>query len=205
MAGNEAQRPRQNQDHDPGRETEMIPRPTTEDPNYQGSNKLRDKVALITGGDSGIGRAIAIAYAKEGADVAIVYLEEHEDAKETQQRVEKEGRHCFLIPGDVTDPTFCEKAVQQTVAEFGHLDILINNAAVHYPKESLDEISNEQIDKTFRTNIFSIFYITREALKHLKEGDSIINTTSVTAYRGSSHLSVRERRPSRPVRDESNS
>lgn len=188
MAGNEAQRPRQNQDHDPGRETEMIPRPTTEDPNYQGSNKLRDKVALITGGDSGIGRAIAIAYAKEGADVAIVYLEEHEDAKETQQRVEKEGRHCFLIPGDVTDPTFCEKAVQQTVAEFGHLDILINNAAVHYPKESLDEISNEQIDKTFRTNIFSIFYITREALKHLKEGDSIINTTSVTAYRGSSHL-----------------
>lgn len=131
---------------------------------------------------------MAIAYAKEGADVAVVYLEEHSDAKETKQRVEKEGRHCLLIAGDICDEGFCQDAVGRTVEELGHLDILVNNAGVHYPQESIEDISTEQLERTFRTNILSMFFLTKAALKHLKEGSAIVNTTSVTAYRGSPHL-----------------
>lgn len=157
MAQQQKQRPPQFQEQVPGREREMVPRPITEDPNYKGSDKLRDKVALITGGDSGIGRAVAIAYAKEGADVAIVYLEEHEDAETTKERVEKEGRRCLAIAGDIGSEQFCKEAVNRTIQEFGHLDILVNNASEHFSKESLEEISSEQLESTFRTNVFGMF------------------------------------------------
>ncbi|MDB9372543.1 SDR family oxidoreductase [Nodularia sphaerocarpa] len=168
----------------PGKESEMQPKPKADDPHYQGSGKLDNKVALITGGDSGIGRAVAIAFAKEGADVAIVYLNEHDDAKETKHLVEKQGRRVVAIAGDITDETFCQQAVEQTVDEFGKLDILINNAAEQHPKENIEEISKEQLERTFRTNIFSMFYLTKAAMKHLKAGSAIINSTSVTAYKG---------------------
>jgi NAD(P)-dependent dehydrogenase (short-subunit alcohol dehydrogenase family) len=166
----------------------MTPRPESENPQQRGCEKLRDKVALITGGDSGIGRAVAIAYAKEGADITIVYLNEHEDAKETKRMVEGEGRRCLMIAGDVGDEKFCLQAVQQTVREFGRLDILVNNAAEQHPQESLEQITAEQLERTFRTNIFSYFYMGKAALPHLKEGSTIINTTSVTAYKGSAQL-----------------
>jgi NAD(P)-dependent dehydrogenase (short-subunit alcohol dehydrogenase family) len=158
-----------------------------EDRDYRGSGKLQDKAALITGGDSGIGRAVALAFAKEGADVAIVYLNEHGDAHETKARVEKEGRRCMAIAGDVGDERFCQQAVQDTIRELGRLDILVNNAAEQHPQESLEKITSEQLERTFRTNIF-FFYMTKAALTHLREGSAIINTTSVTAYRGSPHL-----------------
>jgi NAD(P)-dependent dehydrogenase (short-subunit alcohol dehydrogenase family) len=166
----------------------MTPKPKADDAQYQGSNKLKDKVALITGADSGIGRAVAIAFAKEGADVAILYLNEHDDAKETKHLVEKQGRRAVTIAGDIGDETFCQQAIQQTVGEFGKLDILINNAAEQHPKESIEEITQEQLERTFRTNIFSMFFMTKAALKHLQAGSSIINTTSVTAYKGSPQL-----------------
>jgi NAD(P)-dependent dehydrogenase (short-subunit alcohol dehydrogenase family) len=188
MPSEQQQQPPQHQQQQPGIEQEMTPKPKAEDPNYQGSGKLQGKVALITGGDSGIGRAVAIAFAKEGADVAIGYLNEHEDAKETQNRVKELGRNCISIAGDIGDESFCKSAVQQVVDTFGHLDILINNAAEQHPKESIEEISAEQLEKTFRTNIFSMFYLTKAALPHLKEGSSIINTTSVTAYQGNPQL-----------------
>lgn len=188
MTAGQEQRPAQHQNQQPGRESEMTPQPQAEDFKYQGSGKLRDKVALITGGDSGIGRAAAIAYAKEGADVAIVYLNEHEDAEKTKQMIEKEGRSCLTMAGDVGDEKFCQQAVQQTVDKFGRLDILVNNAAEQHPKESIEEISADQLERTFRTNIFSMFYLTKAALPHLKEGSAIINTTSVTAYKGSEQL-----------------
>ncbi len=188
MTAGQEQRSAQHQNQQPGRESEMTPQPQAEDFKYQGSGKLRDKVALITGGDSGIGRAAAIAYAKEGADVAIVYLNEHEDAEKTKQMIEKEGRSCLTMAGDVGDEKFCQQAVQQTVDQFGRLDILVNNAAEQHPKESIEEISAEQLERTFRTNIFSMFYLTKAALPHLKEGSAIINTTSVTAYKGSEQL-----------------
>jgi NAD(P)-dependent dehydrogenase (short-subunit alcohol dehydrogenase family) len=145
-------------------------------------------VALSTGGDSGIGRAVAIAYAKEGADVAIVYLDEHDDARETKQRIEEIGRRCITLAGDVGDPEFCHDAVSLTVEEFGKLDVLVNNAAEQHPQESLLDITPEQLEQTFRTNIFAYFYMAREALKHIGPGGAIINTSSVTAYRGSDHL-----------------
>jgi NAD(P)-dependent dehydrogenase (short-subunit alcohol dehydrogenase family) len=182
------QRPRQQQSRQPGLETAMSPRPQSERPEQGGCGKLRDKVALITGGDSGIGRAVAIAYAKEGADTAIVYLNEHEDAKETKRLAEREGRRCLLIAGDVGDERFCRDAVEQTVREFGRLDILVNNAAEQHPQDSLEQITSEQLERTFRTNIFSYFYMGKAALPHLKEGSAIINTTSVTAYKGSAQL-----------------
>ena len=184
----EQQQPPQQQNQRPGIEAEMTPQPVAEDPKYRGSGKLRGKVALITGGDSGIGRAVAIAYAREGADVAIVYLNEQEDAEETRRLVEEEGQSCLLIAGDIGDERFCQQAVEQTVAEFGRLDILVNNAAEQHPQKNIEDISAEQLERTFRTNIFAMFYLTKAALKHLKEGSAIINTTSVTAYKGSPEL-----------------
>ena len=182
------QRPPQQQSRRPGLESVMTPRPEAERPTYKAAGKLTGKVALITGGDSGIGRAVAITYAKEGADVAIAYLNEHQDAEETKRQVEQEGRRCLLIAGDAGDEAFCQQAVEQTVRELGQLDILVNNAAEQHPQDSLEKITAEQLERTFRTNIFSYFYMARAALPHLKPGSSIINTTSVTAYRGSSHL-----------------
>ncbi|UKO98064.1 SDR family oxidoreductase [Nostoc sp. UHCC 0870] len=176
------------QQEPPGVESKMQPKPKAEDAHYRGSGKLQDKVALITGGDSGIGRAVAIAFAKEGADVAFIYLKEHGDAEETKNLVEEHGRTALSIAGDITDEAFCQRVVQQTVDEFGKLDIIINNAAEQHPQQSIEDISQEQLERTFRTNIFSMFYITKAAMKHLKEGSCIINTTSVTAYKGNQQL-----------------
>ncbi len=181
-------KPPQHQQGQPGREHEMKPRPKFRDSDYKGSGKLEGKVAIITGGDSGIGRSAAVHFAMEGADVAIVYLNEDRDAEETKHQVEKFNRRCLLIRGDVGDEQFCQQAVQKTVREFGRLDVLVNNAAEQHPQESIENISVEQLERTFRTNIFSFFYMTKAALPHLKKGASIINTTSVTAYRGSPHL-----------------
>ena len=180
--------PPQHQRQQPGREHKMRPRPRAEDEKHRGSGKLQDKVAIITGGDSGIGRAVAIAFAKEGADVSVVYLEERKDANETRRLVEEHRRKCLLIEGDVGKEDFCRKAIDQTVKEFGRIDILVNNAAEQHPQDSIEEISEKQLERTFRTNIFSFFFMVKAAMKHLKEGAAIINTTSVTAYKGSAHL-----------------
>jgi NAD(P)-dependent dehydrogenase (short-subunit alcohol dehydrogenase family) len=179
--------PPQVQDQQPGHETEMNPRPDYE-PRYPGSNRLQGKVALITGGDSGIGRATAVLFAREGADLAIMYLNENEDAQETKRLVEREGRSCLTIAGDVGDPGFCRMAVDQVIQRFGKLDVLVNNAAEQHPKKEIEEITPDQIDRTFRTNIFGYFYMVQAAMPHLKKGAAIINTTSVTAYRGSGDL-----------------
>ena len=172
----------------PGLESELEPRPKFLAPEYRGSGKLEDKVAIITGGDSGIGRAVAVLFAREGADVAIVYLSEDEDAEETRQAVESEGRRAILIPGDVTDSAFCDVAVETTVREFGRLDILVNNAAYQEHLPSLEDITDEQLDRTFRTNIYGYFYMARAALPHLKEGAAIVNSGSVTGIQGSKEL-----------------
>lgn len=182
------QRPPQHQDQQPGMEHKLRPRPKADDASYLGSRKLEGKVALITGGDSGIGRAAAIAFAKEGADIAVVYLNEHKDAEEAKSLVEEQGQTCLLLAGDIGDEEFCRSAVQQTVEKLKGINILVNNAAVQYPQDSIADISAEQLEKTFRTNIFAMFYMIKAALPHLKKGDAIINTTSVTAYRGSAHL-----------------
>jgi NAD(P)-dependent dehydrogenase (short-subunit alcohol dehydrogenase family) len=184
----ERQQPPQHQDQQPGRQNQMDPQPKIARRDYKGSDKLKDKVALITGGDSGIGQSTALLFAREGADVAIVYLAEDEDAQKTRQLVEGEGRRCVTIKGDVGDESFCRQAVDQTVRELGKLDILVNNAAEQHPKASLEEITAEQLEKTFRTNIFAYFFMAKAALPHLKAGSSIINTTSVTAYKGSPQL-----------------
>jgi NAD(P)-dependent dehydrogenase (short-subunit alcohol dehydrogenase family) len=181
-------RPAQKQRRQPGRESKMAPRPLAERREYRGSGKLKGKVALITGGDSGIGRAVAILFAKEGADVAISYLNEHKDAKETQREVEQEGSKCLLLPGDIGNERTCKKMVADTVKEFDRLDVLVNNAAEQHPQEDIRKITSQQLERTFRTNIFSYFYFVKAAVDHLKPGSTIINTTSVTAYRGSSHL-----------------
>ena len=180
--------PAQHQQRKPGREHKMKPRPRADDEKHRGSGKLQDKIALITGGDSGIGRAVAISFAKEGADVAVVYLEEEKDADETRRLVEEQGKKCLLIEGDVGEEDFCRRAVERTVKEFGKLDILINNAAEQHPQDSIEKISEKQLERTFRTNIFSMFFMVKAAMKHLKKGAAIINTTSVTAYKGSDHL-----------------
>ncbi|HEX8635732.1 MAG TPA: SDR family oxidoreductase [Pyrinomonadaceae bacterium] len=180
--------PSQQQDQRPGIESEMTPRPVADDATHLGSRKLEGKVSIITGGDSGIGRAVAIAYAREGADVCVMYLNEHDDARETARLVEAEGRRCLLIDGDVGDENFCRAAVERVVSEWGRLDVLVNNAAEQHPQETIEDISAEQLERTFRTNIFSMFYLVKAALRHLKAGGSIINTTSVTAYKGSPEL-----------------
>lgn len=180
--------PPQQQRPQPGRETEMRPRPTFDDPEYRGAGKLQGMTAVITGGDSGIGRAVAIAFAKEGANIAIVYLSEDQDAQETKTNVEKYGARCILISGDAGSTDFCRQCVEQTLNEFGRLDIVVNNAAVQFPQKSILDISEEQLALTFRTNIFSMFYMVKAALPHLSQGSAIINTTSVTAYRGSAGL-----------------
>tara|TARA_R110002124_G_scaffold111313_1_gene265014 strand:+ start:6215 stop:7048 length:834 start_codon:yes stop_codon:yes gene_type:complete len=171
------------QDQQPGNEYEMVPQPDYM-PKYPGSGRLNGKVALITGGDSGIGRATAILFAREGADLAILYLDEDEDAAATQQMVETEGAQALLIKGDVGDKSFCKSAVAKTIKKFGRLDVVINNAAEQHAQDKFEDISDEQLQRTFQTNIFGYFYMAQAALPHLKPGASIICTTSVTAYRG---------------------
>lgn len=166
----------------------MNPKPQTAVSAYRPAGKLQGKVAFITGGDSGIGQAVAVMFAKEGADIAIVYLNADEDAEKTKQLVEREHRRCITMVGDVGDESFCQKAVEQTVEEFGHMDILVNNAAEQHTRLSIQEISAEQLERTFRTNIFSLFFLTKAALDHLHEGSAIINTTSVAAYQGNPQL-----------------
>lgn len=166
----------------------MVPRPASSPFVYRSSARLRDRVALITGGDSGIGRAVAVQYAREGADVAIVYLDEHEDAEETVRLVEEAGRSCVAIAGDVGDPERCRAAVGQVIDSFGRLDVLVNNAAEMHVEPNLEDITVEQLERTFRTNVFGFFYMVQAALPHLAAGSSVINTTSVTAYRGSPAL-----------------
>ncbi len=180
--------PPQRQFNQPGIETQMNPSPIFDDPEYKGSGKLKGKVALVTGGDSGIGRAVAISFAKEGAKVSIVYHNEHEDAERTAQKVREYDQECYLISGDIKDPDFCQHAVAKTLDYFHQLDILVNNAATQQVCESIEDISFSQLEAVFKTNIFSFFYFTKAALRFLKPGSSIINTTSVTAYRGSEHL-----------------
>lgn len=180
--------PAETQEKQPGSEAEMTLQPVVIRENYKGSDKLRGKVALISGGDSGIGRAVAVHFAREGADVAILYLDEHEDAQATLKMIEAEGRQGLLISGDVGDPTFCQDAVQQTVDALGGLNVLVNNAAEQHPQEKITDITPEQLQKTFRTNIFGMFYLTQAAMPHLQRGDCVVNTTSITAYKGSAQL-----------------
>ena len=179
--------PPQHQDHQPGTEAEMTPQPDFM-PRYPGAGKLVGKVAVITGGDSGIGRAVSIAFAREGAEVAILFLDEHEDAAETARLVAAEGRTALTIAGDVGSEAFCQDAIRQVVSRFGRLDVLVNNAAEQHVQKRLEDIDEAQLTQTFRTNIFGYFFLTKAALPHMKEGASIINTTSVTAYKGSPEL-----------------
>ncbi|KMY53199.1 short-chain dehydrogenase [Bacillus sp. FJAT-27231] len=180
--------PKQHQDVHSGKTELMHPQPDHVDSDYKGSGKLEGKKALLTGADSGIGRAAAVYFAREGADVAIVYLENHEDAEETKKLIEQEGRQCLLIAGDIGSEEFCQEAVQKTLDAFGKIDVLVNNAGEQHPQNSLLDITAEQLEKTFRTNIFGYFYMTKAALPHLKKGASIINTASITAYKGNPTL-----------------
>jgi NAD(P)-dependent dehydrogenase (short-subunit alcohol dehydrogenase family) len=188
MAGTTQIFPPQHQSHQPGTETEMRPHPEIESPLYKPAGKLTGKAAVITGGDSGIGHAAAVAFAKEGADVAILYLNEETDASHVKRRIEELGRRCLLIAGDIGDEAFCTRAIDQVVRTFGRLDILVNNAAEQHPQPSLADITAEQLERTFRTNVFGMFHLTKAALPHLKTGASIINTASVTAYEGNPTL-----------------
>lgn len=180
--------PPQEQVLQPGRQTEMTPPPRSGEDRYLAAGKLKDKCAIITGGDSGIGRAVAIAFAKEGADLLISYLDEHRDAEDTRKLVEAEGRKCVLVPGDIADEAHCEAIVSQALDELGRIDILINNAAEQHVVKQMEDIDTAQLERTFRTNFFGMFLLTRAALPHLREGSAIVNTTSVTAYRGSPGL-----------------
>ena len=178
----------QKQEHQPGSEKLMTPKPKSEGSSYKPAGKLLDKIAIITGGDSGIGRAVAILFAKEGAHVAIIYKEEQEDAEETKRLIEKQNRSALLIKGDVREERFCIDCVDQVIKKWNKVDILVNNAAVQFPQKGIEDISSKQLDNTFRTNIFSYFYMTKACLKFLKKGSTIINTTSVTAYKGKPEL-----------------
>jgi NAD(P)-dependent dehydrogenase (short-subunit alcohol dehydrogenase family) len=169
----------------PGEEHQMNPRPVVIRDNYKGSDKLLDKAAIITGGDSGIGRSVAVHFAREGADVAIVYLEEDKDAEDTKKLVEKEGRKCILLRGDIRDRNFCEDIVKETVKAFGKINILVNHAGEQHPSKGFEDLDLDLMEKTFQTNIFAMYYLTKPCLKHMGEGDTIITTTSVTAYEGS--------------------
>lgn len=175
--------PKQHQNVHPGNEHEMNPRPIYEG-NYPAVKRLKDRVAIITGGDSGIGRAVAVAYANEGANIAIVYLNEDKDAQETKLAVEGKGVKCLNLRGDLSDENFCNKVVQEVINNFGKIDILVNNAGVQYECPKLEDITSQQLEKTFKTNVFGTFYLTKAALPHMKDGGNIINTTSVTAYKG---------------------
>lgn len=180
--------PAQHQEQQPGLESLMNPKPVAEDAAYLGSAKLKGKVAIITGGDSGIGRAVAIAYAKEGADVVIAHLNEHDDANETKARIEKLGRRCLVVAGDIGDEVFCQEIINQTIQAFGKIDILVNNAGEQHPQNSLLDVTTAQLERTFRTNIISYFFLTKATLPHLKSGSVIINTASITAYQGHDQL-----------------
>ena len=175
------------EDELPGHESELEPKPEWQ-PRYPGSGRLKGKVALVTGADSGIGRAVAVLFAREGADVAIAYLCEHDDAKKTAQIVESEGGRALTIAGDLGEPAHCQKVVDKVVAEFGRIDVLVNNAGEQHPDEDIKEITDKQLQRTFQTNIFSMFYLTQAALPHMQKGSAIINTTSVTMYQGSKSL-----------------
>jgi NAD(P)-dependent dehydrogenase (short-subunit alcohol dehydrogenase family) len=183
----EVMEPMIHEDQLPGHESRLEPKPDWE-PRYAGSNRLKGKVALVTGADSGIGRAVAALFAREGADVAIAYLCEDDDARKTKEIVEAEGRKAITLAGDLGDKSFCDRAVQETVDQLGRLDILVNNAGEQHPDEDIRDITEDQLKRTFQTNIFSMFFLTQAALPHLKEGSAIINCTSVTMYKGSPQL-----------------
>ena len=180
--------PEQSQPVQPGMEYLMNPRPIFDNPNYHGSGKLKDKVAIITGGDSGLGRAAAVAFAKEGAKLVIPYYNEHRDAQETKAYIEKLGGQCLLLSGDISDKNFCKKIVEKTIKTFGKIDILVNNAGVQYQADKLECISDEQFDKTMKVNVYGMFYLTKEVLPYLCSGSSIINLTSVTTFYGDPQL-----------------
>ncbi|HDZ56071.1 MAG TPA: SDR family oxidoreductase [Pseudomonas xinjiangensis] len=180
--------PPQHQDHRPGKEGEMHPEPVYFSDSYKPAGKLQGKVAIITGADSGIGRAVAIHYAKEGANVVMMYLEEHQDAELTRSEIEKAGREVLVFSGDAADKSLCTKVIDETMAKWGRIDVLVNNAGEQHPRKNLEDIPEEQWEKTFRTNIFAMFQLTKAALPHMQSGASIINTTSVTAYKGSPML-----------------
>lgn len=179
--------PEQHQNTQPGRETEMFPTPEST-PKLATNGKLNGKVAVITGGDSGIGKAVALLFAREGADVVIVYYNEHEDASATEKEIKEMGRKAILIPGDLSIPDFCREVIEQTITIFGKIDILVNNAAVQFPQEDPTKITQEQLELTFKVNFFAPFYMSQAALKHMNAGSVIINSSSVTAFRGSNHL-----------------
>lgn len=179
----------QHQAAHPGLESEMKPLPIYDDPTYlQKGDLLSGQVAIITGGDSGIGRAVAVAYAKQGASIAIVYYNETEDAKQTQKVIEGYGQKCLLLPGDLTAEAFCKEVITTTIKEYGHIDILVNNAAVQYEASKLEEVTTEHFDQTIKTNVYGAFYLTKAALPHMKSGGCIINTTSVVAFHGHEKL-----------------
>ena len=180
--------PEQSQAEQPGMEYKMTPRPIFDDPNYVGSGKLDGKVAIVTGGDSGLGRACSIAYVKEGAKVVIVYLNETRDANDTKEYIEKLGGECLLIRADITSHANCKKIVEETIKKYGKIDILVNNAGVQYQQDKLENISDEQFDWTMRVNIYGMFYLTKEALPYMKSGSSIINLSSVTTFYGDPQL-----------------
>ncbi|ESR27301.1 glucose 1-dehydrogenase [Lutibaculum baratangense] len=187
MSSDENVRPPQAQDRQPGREHEMVPRPDYM-PRYPGGGRLKDKVAIVTGGDSGIGRAVAVLFAREGAKLTIVYREEDEDAEETARHVRAEGGQVHLVEGDVGTKSFCENVVQQTIDRYGQIDVLVNNAAEQHEADDVTEITEDQVERTFRTNIYGYIFMTQAALRHMQAGAAIVNSTSITAYRGSGHL-----------------
>ncbi|MBR2514261.1 MAG: SDR family oxidoreductase [Halomonas sp.] len=182
------QQPPQHQTKQPGDEHAMHPEPEYIRDSYRGAEKLQDKVAIITGGDSGIGRAVAVHYAREGADSVIVHLKEDQDAEETKQLVEEEGRRCLVLKGDVAEPSFCREIVERTLQAFGKLNIVVNNAAEQYDWDSITDIPDDQLLRTFQTNLFSHFYLIKAALPHLSEGDTIIATSSINAFKGNDTL-----------------